>query len=186
MSGQIALFSIYFVALFVHELGHIILAKCLHVELKRCTIYPFGGQISFQQEWQIEYWKKALIACGGPLASGLCLVFAQFLPPLVGVAFYKINFYLLILNLIPILPLDGGRIALHWYLHITRDIDAYAYYLSLSISILLIFGVYFLLLIPKSTIICFVTFFLLLSIFPEWRVRKYRLALEKKVKKQLT
>lgn len=98
----------------VHEYGHLLAAKFVGgVETGGFYFLPIGG-ISLIKGWPLERWKRYVIAMGGP-AIGIVLCF-------LGLFFYKtyniaslnliISTWILIniFNLIPMYPLDGGRV----------------------------------------------------------------------------
>jgi Zn-dependent protease len=104
-----------------HELGHTLAALRLGVEVRRVSLSPLGGVSHIPLEPDTPR-KEASIALAGPLVSfGLGLIFGllwlvvpdnQALQPLsfLLVSLTAINFMLAIFNLLPGLPLDGGRI----------------------------------------------------------------------------
>ena len=96
MNGELALITVYFLALLIHELGHIAMAKLLKVQITSCTIYPYGGEIILQNEYKHPYSSLMLIAMGGLLATTLCLLLVPFLPSILADPFQKINWMLLI------------------------------------------------------------------------------------------
>jgi Zn-dependent protease len=107
-----------FVSVLLHELGHSVVAMRYGVPVQRITLFIFGGiaQIGAEPPSAVaEFW----IAVAGPAVS-LALVFlfgvlesgtTTFLPAfaLFGYLAY-INGLLVVFNLIPGFPLDGGRV----------------------------------------------------------------------------
>lgn len=114
-----------------HELGHAVLSLRLGLPIKRITLHLLGGMAELDGEPDTpgdEY----LIAVAGPLVSvllgGVCAVVAVAAPadtPAHPIAIYLAltNTVLAVLNLLPGLPLDGGRIlrAAVWRLTGSRD-----------------------------------------------------------------
>jgi Zn-dependent protease len=100
--------------IFVHEMGHVIAAKLLGVPVTAPLFIPFlGASITMKQNPR-DAWTEALMAYGGPLAgcigSWICWALALYLhePWMMVVA--SISFLINLFNMIPIPPLDGGRI----------------------------------------------------------------------------
>ena len=113
-----------FVSVLLHELGHSVVALRYKIPVRSITLFLFGGvaQISAEPPSAIA---EFLIASAGPLVSLiLALLFYGVQPlvagiePLLGLAKYLayINFALVVFNLIPGYPLDGGRVfrAITW------------------------------------------------------------------------
>ncbi len=114
LSAAILLFA----SLLLHELGHAIQARREGMEIDGITLWLFGGVASFRGTFPGPG-AEFRVAVAGPLGSlalgGLFMGFAALaaLPVAVdGVAFWLgyINLSLLVFNLLPALPLDGGRI----------------------------------------------------------------------------
>jgi Zn-dependent protease len=107
-------FAVGFVVLiFVHELGHVIELRRQGVPASAPLFIPFLGAVIGMKQLPDDVWKEARVALAGPIlgsigaaafwiageATGSQLV--------VGLAF--VGFFLNLFNLVPIVPLDGGR-----------------------------------------------------------------------------
>jgi len=120
-SGCTILFMLVFAYGFVtiHEYGHALAAKHLGYKTRDIALYPMAGLASISGDWHKNPWHEFIITVFGPLTNvvmgGVAFIVLQFCPPetlqhaLVNFAF-KVNFTLLIFNLIPVYPMDGGRI----------------------------------------------------------------------------
>lgn len=117
LSGAIGLF----VSILLHEVSHSLVAKHYGVPIRGITLFMFGGVAEMEQEPpspKVEFW----VAVAGPLASILiaAATFAAAVAgqawgaaaPILGVFWYLalINTVLVVFNVIPAFPLDGGRI----------------------------------------------------------------------------
>jgi Zn-dependent protease/predicted transcriptional regulator len=109
---------LFFTALLLHELGHALQAQREGVEIDGITLWLFGGVASFKGMFP-SAGAEFRIAIAGPLVSlviGVAFVLGAWmldLPRAVdGVASWLgfINLFLLAFNMIPALPLDGGRV----------------------------------------------------------------------------
>jgi Zn-dependent protease len=119
---------LFFGSILVHELSHTLQALREGVRVREITLWLFGG-VSRADEPLPSPAAEFRVVAAGPLASAvLALVFlggaaaghALALPePVVAVAEYLawINGLLLAFNVVPALPLDGGRLlhALLWW-----------------------------------------------------------------------
>ena len=101
--------------LFVHEMGHVLEAKRQGLDVSAPMFIPFLGAAILLKEQPQGAWREALVAIAGPIvgslgAAAVWLVGEQqdseFLLAL-GFTGFLLNLF----NLIPVVPLDGGRIA---------------------------------------------------------------------------
>jgi len=108
-------------SLFLHELGHAYAAKRSNIAVQGITLWALGGVAKIQQLSRTEPKKEFSIAIGGPLVSatlgGLCVIGAfvssVFSSPLAATYFHILgclNGGILLVNIVPAFPLDGGRI----------------------------------------------------------------------------
>lgn len=102
-------------ALSVHELAHILAAFLLRAKIDEIELMPFGAAMRLYELWQISPVKLMLIALSGPAAnlilSGFLSLFLFFCPQLAPeiTPFLYSGLLIALVNLIPALPLDGGR-----------------------------------------------------------------------------
>lgn len=115
LSAAVALF----VSVVIHEFGHAVTARVYGVETERITLWLLGGMAQFK-EMPKERGGEAVVAIAGPITSFglgvLCLLGLRWVPTDMGglyfVVYYTMymNFLLGLFNLVPALPLDGGRV----------------------------------------------------------------------------
>jgi Zn-dependent protease/CBS domain-containing protein len=117
---------LFFVSLLLHELGHALQARREGMEIEGINLWLFGGVAQFKG-WFPGAGAEFRVAVAGPLVSlvlGVLFVglaaLAGLPNALDGVAAWLgyTNLILLAFNLLPALPLDGGRVlhAALWYL----------------------------------------------------------------------
>lgn len=115
---------LFFASLLLHELGHAVVARREGMEIAGITLWLFGGVARFQGMFP-SGGAELRIALAGPAVSlflgllFLAMAAAAPLPDAVdGVVGWlgRINLILLGFNMLPALPLDGGRVlrALLW------------------------------------------------------------------------
>lgn len=109
---------LFFGSLLLHELGHATRASREGMEIAGITLWLFGGVAQFRGMFP-SAGAEFRIAIAGPIVSlliGALALTAALLIPLPaavdGVVFWLgyINLVLLVFNMIPALPLDGGRV----------------------------------------------------------------------------
>ena len=94
----------------IHELGHFMTAKILGINVKYIYIYPLGGISKFNMLLNDYIWKELLILLAGPLTQNIAYIILIniFNRDREVILIYHLS--ILIFNLLPIYPLDGGRI----------------------------------------------------------------------------
>lgn len=129
LTNQIEIYLTIMFFCIIHELGHIIVGLILNQKPEKLEIMPYGLTISFKvnpddlnlkiKKGNILELKKIIIALAGPIVSlSLSIIFTWVEPLYITKqdAVYS-NILILLFNLIPLYPLDGGRI-LKGVLHI--------------------------------------------------------------------
>ncbi|MGE5544199.1 MAG: M50 family metallopeptidase [Bacillota bacterium] len=101
-------------ALIVHEAGHVLMALICGLRLLRVELFPFGGQITTEEMVGDSPGREIAVAMAGPVFSlfsaGLTYIMEGNLR-VAGFSFFmEFSLLLGLFNLLPALPLDGGRI----------------------------------------------------------------------------
>jgi len=117
LAMAVAAALVFFASVLLHELGHAWQARRDGLEIDGITLWLFGGVAQFKGAFP-NPGAEFRIAIAGPLVTvvlsgGFALLALAGLPSAVdGVAAWLgyINLTLLVFNLIPALPLDGGRV----------------------------------------------------------------------------
>jgi Zn-dependent protease len=104
----------FVILLLVHEMGHVIAAKMLGIPVSAPLFIPFFGAAITMKQNPRDAWTEALMAYGGPLAgcigSWICWAIALQMEERWIMAVASVSFVLNLFNMIPVPPLDGGRI----------------------------------------------------------------------------
>lgn len=156
LTKQIKIYGILMLFAFIHELGHMIVGILLGFKPEKLEIMPYGVSVGFNvkcedynkkiKKGNMLAIKKLIIALAGPLTNFIITII--FL--MANIDFFGIerelviysNILIVIFNLIPIYPLDGGR-AIKNILHITVGLqNSYEYTNQISkITICLLTGI---------------------------------------------
>ena len=105
------------IALTVHEGAHLLAARGLGVGIARLRLTPFGAAMVMDNPYGLSPLRLLAVAVAGPLSNALALLTAaalthwRMLSPAFALIFIQTNLVLLSFNLLPALPLDGGRMA---------------------------------------------------------------------------
>lgn len=107
VTRNIKIFALTMIFILVHELGHLLTGILLGLKLSRINITILGFSIEFDNYGKERKLNKILIDSSGPAVNFIIFIFSVIinLPEC-----SYINLILLIINLLPIVPLDGGRI----------------------------------------------------------------------------
>ncbi len=106
-----------YASVLVHELAHCVVARGFGLPVRRVLLYPLGGWSEIEQE-PASPGREALISVAGPLVSLAIAGVGYVLAHVVGhglthdviVQLFWANVLVGIFNLLPGLPLDGGRV----------------------------------------------------------------------------
>jgi len=108
-------FALGFVLLiFVHEMGHALVMRQQGIRAGAPVFIPFVGAVIAMKSLPRNAWVEAWVGLGGPLLGSagalVCLVVGWATGSLFWHALASTGFLINLFNLIPVHPLDGGRI----------------------------------------------------------------------------
>ncbi|ARU63275.1 hypothetical protein CBW65_21545 [Tumebacillus avium] len=116
-SGMLVEMLVLFTIVIIHELGHVFVATSYGYKIREMVILPFGGVAKLEHGamgWNPRH--EVAIAIAGPL-NNLLMILVAVLLHAAGLwsewlteFFIKGNLMIGFFNLLPALPLDGGRI----------------------------------------------------------------------------
>lgn len=115
--GQLSLFLITTFSALLHELGHFLVADKLGYKMTRIRLMPFGAELfgDFDSFYEKD---EMYVAIAGPIVNFcFCIVILSLWwvkPAIYNVTeeLFFTNLVMGLFNLLPIFPLDGGRIVL--------------------------------------------------------------------------
>jgi len=108
-----AIFFAAFLIAAIHESAHILCAKALNVPISHITVFPFGISAKLSEGYIKNSDKEFIISFVGPFSNLIMFWIFTFLYSIYQEDYLKfctdINLAMGSINLIPALPLDGGR-----------------------------------------------------------------------------
>jgi Zn-dependent protease len=103
----------FVVLLFIHEMGHVLEARRQGIPVSAPMFIPFLGALITMKQMPDNAWKEAQVALAGPIVGSLgAAAFwgaGEAFDSELFVALGFVGFLLNLFNLLPIVPLDGGR-----------------------------------------------------------------------------
>jgi stage IV sporulation protein FB len=184
-----------FLIIFVHEMGHAACAHFFSWRIKKIQLLPFGGVAEMDEHGNRPLKEELLVIVAGPLQHiwlvgvAYCLFLGSVISPKTFDLFLYHNLVILIFNLLPIWPLDGGKLLylIFSYKHSFFEAHKRMLFVSCLIAGLILIGM--LLYSPNNLNLWVILSFLFFSIIMEWRKRHYvfmRFLLERYYGKQDT
>jgi stage IV sporulation protein FB len=116
LSGYLTVFLLSFTLVLLHEGCHALAARACGFHAREIELLPFGGVARIDGLFELNPAAEAIIAAAGPACNILLLMAALSLNAIFPLPASQLRFFLDVnmgiaaLNLLPALPLDGGRI----------------------------------------------------------------------------
>jgi Zn-dependent protease len=158
------------IVIFIHELGHLVMMKSLGYKDVRMFFIPFFGAAVTGKKENTNGLSGALIALAGPVPG---IIFSLIVLSIgstnaILIKYANISLFINVLNLLPIVPLDGGKF--FFYTLLCRNETAEIIFTVLSSLLLLVLAVIF-----RNIffgIIVIINFISVFNIEKEWKVVK--------------
>ena len=112
LSGYFTLILVVSLLLLIHECGHFFTAYFFNWKVDKIVFYPYGGISKFNHEINCPLKEELIVLLMGPvmqLISYFILMNITYLYNYQDIL-TTINYSIILFNLLPIYPLDGGRI----------------------------------------------------------------------------
>ncbi|HLR22178.1 MAG TPA: site-2 protease family protein [Pseudogracilibacillus sp.] len=177
-TGTFVQLFILFAIILIHEIGHYTLANHYQWHIQSIVLWVFGGVMKTTEATNRPIKEDIIVTVAGPLQHIWMFAviygcsYIDIIPTsLVQTAFY-FNWLLLLFNLLPIYPLDGGKL-LFYILSLFlpyKKAHQYTYRFSLLACILLVLFLFF---NPFTLTAVLLLLFLMWENYQQWRQHPY-------------
>ena len=158
-------FAAGFVALlFVHEMGHVIALRREGIKASAPMFIPFMGAAIFSRSLGDNALAEARVGLAGPILGSIGAAAVAVVGELTGssllIALAYFGFFINLFNLLPVIPLDGGRAA--------AAMSPWMWFAGLFVMVALVF------LNPGNPILLIIVLFAAYQTWHRWQQRKTR------------
>jgi Zn-dependent protease len=170
---SVAAYSIFFgwefaagfvVLLFVHEMGHVIALRREGIKASAPMFIPFMGAVIVARSLGENALAEARVGLAGPILGSLAAAAVAVVGELTGssllIALAYFGFFINLFNLLPVVPLDGGRAA--------AAMSPWMWFLGFGLLVALAF------LDPSNPILLIIVVFAGFQTWHRWQQRKTR------------
>ncbi|MFD2625434.1 M50 family metallopeptidase [Salibacterium salarium] len=113
-----------FLIIFLHELGHAFAAIHFKWRIKKIELLPFGGMMETEEHGNRPIFEEIIVAAAGPavhvplIGLSFLLLHTPFWTTADHTMFIYYNITLLCFNILPVWPLDGGKLMFCLYMSV--------------------------------------------------------------------
>ncbi|WP_409297455.1 M50 family metallopeptidase [Peribacillus sp. SCS-26] len=179
LTAQFIPLCMLFLIILVHELGHAAAARYFSWRIKAIRLLPFGGALVTEEHGNRALKEELAVTLAGPLQHvwlcGVSYILYQADVIMLDAFqdFFYMNLVIFLFNLLPIWPLDGGRLMLILLSAWLPFLEAHKYtvyasflFAGTGIAACLVFA-------PLNLNMWAMALFILFSLFAEWKQRHY-------------
>ncbi len=153
----------FVILLFVHEMGHVLQLRREGIKASAPMFVPFLGAVVMMRQMPDDALAEAKVGLAGPVlgtaGAGVCLAIGEATGSDLFRALAYIGFFLNLFNLLPVVPLDGGRAM--------AAMAPWTWFLGFGVLVALE------LLFPNP-ILLIITLFAAYELYRRWQARKSR------------
>ncbi|NAP00475.1 stage IV sporulation protein FB [Halomonas sp. MG34] len=179
LTGTFVEMAVILLIVLIHELGHFTMAKWFDWRIGTIMLWVFGGVMKTDEHGTRPIAEEALVTIAGPLqhvwiyAGIFALSYSGLLPTsLIDLMLYY-NTAILLFNLLPLWPLDGGKLLFLLLALVLPYKRAYHIVILFSMVLAVVFLLVQLIL-PSFTLSTFlIALFLFMENQSEWKQRHY-------------
>ena len=107
--GNIRLYILTYFIMALHEFAHLVAAVCIGLKAESITFSPFGVHLCLDNKIINSLADEIILYSAGPMVNAFLALTALHFG---WVDVYRLNLVLFIMNIMPVVPLDGGMITM--------------------------------------------------------------------------
>ncbi len=171
--------SILLALIFIHEMGHAVAATLFSWRIKSIALLPFGGMAEMDEHGNRPLYEEAIVILAGPLqhlwlmGGAFCFYEFNWISQEHYSLFLSYNLMVMLFNLLPIWPLDGGKLVFLLLSYIKSFPAAHRLTLIISVVCIVLFAILTIVLMPKNLNVWVILAFLLFSLYHEWKQHRF-------------
>ncbi|MDA1676994.1 MULTISPECIES: stage IV sporulation intramembrane metalloprotease SpoIVFB [Bacillus cereus group] len=168
-----------FCIVLIHELGHAFAAAHYNWRIKKIQLLPFGGVAELEEHGNKSLKEELVVVIAGPIqhiwmmAVGYIVFEAGWLGADLYYFFMWNNIIILAFNLLPIWPLDGGKVLFNVLSYRFPYLQAHEKMMKLSCVFFSVILAWQLLWNSNNIMMWVLLIFLAVSLYQEWKQRQY-------------
>jgi stage IV sporulation protein FB len=168
-----------FFIVFIHELGHAVAALFFSWRIKRILLLPFGGVAEVEEYGNRPFKEELVVTLAGPaqhiwlIAVAFIFMKLELMTDELFSMFVEYNLAIFLINLLPIWPLDGGKLLFLLFTHYWPFSRAHEKLLLFSFYGVFVLTALIVWMNPFQISLWMIILFLFHSLFYEWRHRQY-------------
>lgn len=179
LTGHFKEVFMVFSIVLIHEMGHVAAAHFFHWRIRKIQLLPFGGVAEVEEHGNRPLKEEVIVVLAGPLQHVWLVLFAYilyaggFLNSGTFELFVVHNLMIFGFNLLPVWPLDGGKLLFHLISAVYPFKKAHTYSLVLSATFLLFAVISVWLFLPFHLNLWVILSFILFTVIIEWKQRRF-------------
>ncbi|KYG32326.1 protease [Alkalihalobacillus trypoxylicola] len=180
LTGYFKEVCMVFMIVFIHEMGHGIMATFFKWNVKKIELLPFGGVAEVEDGGNKPFKEEFLIVLAGPvqhiwmIALSYLLVTMDIWSYSIHETFVQHNVMILLFNLLPILPLDGGKLLQLFCCYKKPYREGLSLTRKISFLSLITFFIFIVTFYPFHLNVWIVILFLSINNYLEWKQKHFR------------
>ncbi|OCA92411.1 M50 family metallopeptidase [Pseudobacillus wudalianchiensis] len=179
LTGTFLHLLLAFSVIVIHELGHVAAAHALGWRIKKVMLLPFGGVAEVDEYGNRPLREELIVVLAGPLqhlwlfAAAWLVHQGGILPDNIYEAFWQINATILLFNLLPVYPLDGGKLLMLLFSTVRPFLSAFRLVIICSACLLFCLQLLAFLFFPFHLQVWALFFYLAWTLWQAWKEKRY-------------